>query len=269
MEYPVENLCYNRSNDLVAISSSDLSLTILNVKNGLKKVRTFLNAAENKITDICFSQPDSKWLICSSLDKSVKVYDILTGTLIDWIRFSRAPLSLDFALSGEFLATSHVGSKAVYLWSNRSYFENIVIQRVPTKPTLIDLPVLSSHDETVKESHKDFYKETQSQQIEEAKITKNIIDQAFEQTKKQTKVVDSQKSKLIGLSDQPYSKWQAIFNLEQIKERNKPTLAKQELPKAPFFLFDLDKVMAGESNTVPNDLLKQTYFSKTEEKTTH
>jgi hypothetical protein len=57
-------------------------------------------------------------------------------------------------------------------------------------------------------------------------------------------------------SNQPYSKWQAIFNLEQIKERNKPTLAKQSLPKAPFFLFDLDKVMAGDSNTVPNELLK-------------
>ena len=33
-------------------------------------------------------------------------------------------------------------------------------------------------------------------------------------------------------------------------------LPKQDQPKAPFFLFDLDKVMAGESNTVPDDLLK-------------
>jgi U3 small nucleolar RNA-associated protein 21 len=64
------------------------------------------------------------------------------------------------------------------------------------------------------------------------------------------------------LSNQPYSKWQAIFNLEEIKERNKPTLAKKELPKAPFFLFDMDKVMAGESNTVPDELLKQTFFTK-------
>lgn len=66
----------------------------------------------------------------------------------------------------------------------------------------------------------------------------------------------------MSLSNQPYQKWQAIFNLEQIKERNKPTLAKQELPKAPFFLFDLDKVMAADSNTVPNELLKQTFFTQ-------
>jgi len=84
-DYPIENLCYNRKNDLVAISSRDLSLSILNAKNGLKKVRTFDNVSENKITDVCFSQPDSKWLLCTSLDKSLKVFDILTGSLIDWI----------------------------------------------------------------------------------------------------------------------------------------------------------------------------------------
>jgi len=62
-----------------------MTVIILNVKNGLKKVRTFLNVANNKITDLCFSQPDSKWLLTSSLDKSLKVFDILTGCLIDWI----------------------------------------------------------------------------------------------------------------------------------------------------------------------------------------
>jgi len=39
-------------------------------------------------------------------------------------------------------------------------------------------------------------------------------------------------------------------------------LPKKDLPKAPFFLFDLDKVMAGDENTTPDDLLKQTYFTK-------
>lgn len=38
-EYPIENLTYNRMNDLVAFSSADLSITLLNVKNGLQRVR--------------------------------------------------------------------------------------------------------------------------------------------------------------------------------------------------------------------------------------
>jgi WD40 repeat protein len=54
-EYPIDNLVYNRTNNLIAISTGDLSLVILNVKDGLKKVRTFPKVANNKITDICFS----------------------------------------------------------------------------------------------------------------------------------------------------------------------------------------------------------------------
>ena len=57
------------------------------------------------------------------------------------------------------------------------------------------------------------------------------------------------------LSNQPYSKWQAIFNLEQIKERNKPMLQKKELPKAPFFLFDMEKVLL--ENDATTDLMKE------------
>ena len=54
-ELPVENLVYNRKNDLIAVSTSDTTVTIHNVKTGLKKVRVFENVADNKITDLCFS----------------------------------------------------------------------------------------------------------------------------------------------------------------------------------------------------------------------
>jgi len=65
-------------------------------------------------------------------------------------------LSLDFSPSGEFLATSHLNSKAVYLWSNRTFFSNTIIQRVPKEPVQIDLPDLSTTDQK-KKSHADFY----------------------------------------------------------------------------------------------------------------
>ena len=130
----------------MAFSSSDLSINILNTKSGLQKVRHFENAESNKITDVCFSQPDQKWLICSSLDKCKRFWDTVTGLLVDWFKHKNAPLSLDFSPSGEFLATSHLNSKAVYLWSSRTYFSNVVIQRVPTKPIEIDLSDLLTTD---------------------------------------------------------------------------------------------------------------------------
>lgn len=94
--------------------------------------------------------------MCASLDKCIRVWDILTGTLVDWVQFKRAPISLDFSPSGEFLATTHVGSKSVYLWSNRGHFQNLIIQKVPSAPRFIELPSLSQI-EVVKHSHKDFY----------------------------------------------------------------------------------------------------------------
>jgi len=33
-------------------------------------------------------------------------------------------------------------------------------------------------------------------------------------------------------------------------------LPKQDLPKSPFFLFDLDKAIAGDNNLTPDSLLK-------------
>jgi U3 small nucleolar RNA-associated protein 21 len=56
------------------------------------------------------------------MDKCIRVWDIVTGSLIDWFKFKSPCLSLDFSPSGEFLATSHLNSKAVFLWSSKSYF---------------------------------------------------------------------------------------------------------------------------------------------------
>ena len=174
-DFPVSNLCYNRFNDLVAFSTSDLRIVLLNAKTGLQKVREFTDAASNKVTDICFSQPDQKWLIASSLDRCIRVWDIVTGALIDWIQFKSAPLSIDFSPSGEYLATSHIGSKAVFLWSNRTFFSNVIVQKVPKTPVEIDLPDLST-TEVKKQSHKDFYKgETQSSENVEAPQSEDIV----------------------------------------------------------------------------------------------
>ena len=74
-------------------------------------------------------------------------------------------------------------------------------------------------------------------------------------------------SQLLSRSDQPYSKWQAIFNLEQIKERNKPKLQKESLPQVPFFLFDLDKATTLEGGSHgARDFLAETFFSSFDEK---
>ena len=62
------------------------------------------------------------------------------------------------------------------------------------------------------------------------------------------------------VSTQPQSKWSALYNLEQIKERNKAILPKKDVPKAPFFLFDIGKVLLESEGT--SDLIKEKYFTE-------
>jgi hypothetical protein len=56
-----------------------------------------------------------------------------------------------------------------------------------------------------------------------------------------------------------------LFNLEQIKQRNKPHLAKETLPQVPFFLFDLDKATKGDNGEMgARDFLTETFFTSFE-----
>ena len=101
-------MTYSRQTDLIAIATTGLEIVLLNSQLGLSTVRKFTRAAENKITDVGFSH-DGRWLLVASLDRSVRIWDIVTSELIDWLRFEQAVLSLDMSPSGEFLATTHVG----------------------------------------------------------------------------------------------------------------------------------------------------------------
>ena len=140
----VETVVFNHNNDLLGIATSDIRLIVLNTKLGqLRKVREITEVAYNKITDICFSQPDSKHIIAASLDKTIKVFDLLTGHLVDHIVFSQAPLSIDYSPSGEFLASTHVGSKAIFLWASKEFFTGCLVKECHEARKL-ELPGLES-----------------------------------------------------------------------------------------------------------------------------
>jgi U3 small nucleolar RNA-associated protein 21 len=129
------------------------------------------------------------------------VWDILTGSLVDWVQFKRAPISLDFAPSGEYLATSHVGSKAVYLWSNRGHFQSIIIQSVPKAPSMIELPSLSQSEETVKQSHKDFYNVDHEMNEEDKSNNQSLIQAKFNELQDNIDRVGKQREDYLRISN--------------------------------------------------------------------
>lgn len=104
----LSNLIANSVN-LFAFTTSNLSLIVYDALT-LKCIRRFDNIATNAITSICFSH-DSKWIVTASMDKSLKVWDLLTASLVDWISFCDIPLAIAFSPTGEYLVTTHVEKK--------------------------------------------------------------------------------------------------------------------------------------------------------------
>jgi len=79
----------------------------------------------------------------SSSDKTMKVFDLLSGTLIDWVKFENAVKCFDYSPNGQHLATSHVGVKGIFIWTLKSFYEPIYIEQIPTRPLLLKFPKLS------------------------------------------------------------------------------------------------------------------------------
>lgn len=74
-----------------------------------------LRGFKGRILDATFS-PDSRWLVATSLDSTIRTFDIPTGQLVDAFRTSSIATSLTFSPTGDFLATAHVDSLGVHLW---------------------------------------------------------------------------------------------------------------------------------------------------------
>jgi WD40 repeat protein len=70
----------------------------------------------------------------SSSDKTLKVFDLLSGSLIDWILFENSIKSFDLSPNGQHLATSHVGQKGIFVWTLKSFYEQVQFEKVPNAP---------------------------------------------------------------------------------------------------------------------------------------
>eukprot|EP00948_MAST-09A_sp_MAST-9A-sp1_P003668 g3668.t1 len=84
-----------------------------------RAVRKF-NGHQNRLTAIEFS-PDSRWIVTSSMDHTLRVWDIPTARCVEWCSFSTPVSSLSFTRTGEFLVTSHLDKLGMRLWRNRQF----------------------------------------------------------------------------------------------------------------------------------------------------
>jgi len=87
-------------------------------------------------------------LVTTSLDSTIRTFDIPTGTLIDAFRTKSVATSISFSPTNDFLATAHVDSVGIFLWANRAQFDNVTFGRVVEEDVVdVNLPSVQGGDE--------------------------------------------------------------------------------------------------------------------------
>lgn len=253
-----EKLELNRDNDLAAISLYDGSIQVYD-KSTFKLVREFnsnmavdethqqINSKFTKINDITFSK-DGKWLIAVSDDKSLKIFDILSGNLIEWVIFKHIPVSVTISPNNQYIAISFVELNGVYLWINRSLFVDFVDFDDVKEPIQFNLPFYS-HVRKIK---------TRKEISEEEKDKTNNKEKSNFEDSSALNIMSDENVHLIQLSKENKLKFRILNNLEKIQERNEPVVKKKEQAKAPFFLFNINN----PDETSTNDQNESSEFLK-------
>lgn len=240
---------------MLAVALEDFTIVIVDID--VKEIVRKFSGHFAQITDATFS-PDSRWLITTSMDCSIRTWDIPTGQLIDQFRTDAACVSVNMSPTGECIATAHVDYLGIFLWSNKTIYSHITLKALTPEP---EPPILSLPEDI------------------DLNIKVEEIDSDIKEEEVEFKSPEQISSELLTLSGLSTSRWQNLLNLDIIKKRNKP-IAPPKVPKAaPFFLptipsmnikFDLEKEKDTALHSkllVADDIINLTTFGKALDKT--
>ncbi|ODV84308.1 hypothetical protein CANARDRAFT_29191 [[Candida] arabinofermentans NRRL YB-2248] len=218
LDAPITQLVYHRSSDLVALALDDLSIVI--VDSVTQKVVRQLFGHTNRITSLDFS-PDGRWIISSSLDSTIRTWDLPTGGCIDGIKVASVVTCLKFSPLGDYLATTHVNGVGISLWTNKSQFKPVSTRHVEEEEFAnVTLPNVSG--------------DGGSSMLDGAFTVDDDDDDVVTSGNYQS--VDQIDEQLLTLSLCSKNKFNTLLHLDTIKLRNKPKEAPKKPESLPFFL---------------------------------
>ncbi|VDM39838.1 unnamed protein product [Toxocara canis] len=209
------------TNSLLAVAVQNGSVGIIDVV--CKRTARIMDDAHKELITALEFTPDGKWLLSADKDGLIKVWDLVTGCLIDVMRCNKYCIAMSFSPAGEYLATCHDGQKGVFLWANKALFAaGVHIEALP-------VDYIPSESATFPLTRKD------------AAENDVVIDIADEEDlsvdeEQRPKLNVEQVDELITLSGFAASRWANLPNLDIIRERNKPTDPPKKPKSAPFFL---------------------------------
>ncbi|VFQ89188.1 unnamed protein product [Cuscuta campestris] len=212
-------IVYHRSNGLLATAADDLVIRVFDAV-ALRMVRKFQGHAD-RITDMCFSE-DGKWLLTSSMDGTLRIWDVILARQIDAIQVDISITALSLSPNMDVLATTHVDQNGIYLWVNQAMFSSASnVESYGSGKEIVSVKMPSVSSEETKDND------------DKATVVKpqEVLDSS-----QIVPTLEQQIPGLVTLSLLPKSQWQSLINLDIIKERNKPIEPPKKPEKAPFFL---------------------------------
>ncbi|KAL8725239.1 MAG: hypothetical protein Q9166_007478 [cf. Caloplaca sp. 2 TL-2023] len=218
---------YYKPSDLVALSCDDLSIRIIDIET--KKLVRELWGCLGQISDLCFSN-DGRWIIASSMDSVIRVWDLPTAHLINAFRVESPCTALAFSDTGEYLATAHADSVGINLWNNRTLFTHVPTRMIKDDE-IIEATLPTTSGERGQGLLDAAFDEVEEEPIDEEDM---LLDQP-------PSTIDTLSNDLLTLSLVPKARWQTLLHLQTIKARNKPIEPPKAPEKAPFFLPSLTK----------------------------
>lgn len=98
---------------LLATVADDLVIRLFDVV--AQRLARKFEGHSDRITDACFSE-DGKWLLSSSMDGTLRIWDVILARQIDAINVDVSITALSLSPNLDVLATTHVDQNGVYLW---------------------------------------------------------------------------------------------------------------------------------------------------------
>uniref|UniRef100_A0AAG5CRH0 WD repeat-containing protein 55 homolog n=1 Tax=Anopheles atroparvus TaxID=41427 RepID=A0AAG5CRH0_ANOAO len=224
LEEPITLIRSHRESAMICAALDDFTVVLADIDTRAI-VRRF-RGHRGTITDACFS-PDSRWLVTTAQDCTVKIWDIPSSYLIDHFRVTHMCTSLTLSPTGDFLATAHVDYRGINLWANKSLFEHVTLRglKPDSEAPLLDLPT------TICEEQQD-----DVGSLARVEMDVDELEDAFEEINLEYNSPPQLSCELITMSDIAASRWQNLLNLDIIKQRNRPRQPPQKPKSAPFFL---------------------------------
>lgn len=243
---PVSVLTIHREGGLVAVASDDWCIRVFDLESR-SLVRLFTGHS-NQITSMCFSG-DCKWLVSASADGSVRTWDIVSAHCVDAFVCPKPAVAVAFSPRNDLLATAHVDDVGIYIWSNKAHFSQVFLRPVDdARLATAAMPAalaehLADGDADADAASDGFFcieeledeeRDRQQQQQQQDAMPLDGAGGVWEFLR-QLPAGDAD-APLVKLSGEPETKFMALVQVDEIKERNKPRQPVAQPIRAPFQL---------------------------------